>query len=66
MNQTAQTGRKYYLYFGAIDPIHFNTAQGERARMEQIYYDTPAEARQAIKDLPKSLRKVASVEAADF
>lgn len=57
---------KFFLYFDKDDASEQDTGMGARALRDRIYYDTAREARAAIKELPASLRKVASVEEAVF
>lgn len=54
---------KFFIYFGSDDAINYDTGMGRRAREAQVYYDTAAEARRAIRQ--NGWQEVATVETSE-
>ena len=57
---------RYWIYFGAGDPVDLDTPEGEARRRERVFYDTPEEARAAIRELPNRLERCARVEESEL
>ena len=57
---------KFFIYLGSDDAIDADGGLGRRQRAQTIYFDAPAEARRAIRELPPSQRRIATVERAEF